>query len=178
MESKVRIAVSGKAGSGKDTFYAIAKEILEKRGKKQPENLKFARPLYDILHFAQEACGFDKEKDRKFLQWVGTEWAREKNKDVWVNIMERKILTTQNFIITDLRFLNELEMCKMNKVITVKIIRKLEFLGLNQANHQSEKDLDQVGEGKEVWDVIIENNSSLDDFRKKIETFLGDLNFV
>ena len=73
-----KIAFGGKMGVGKD----FAVEYL--RNRYSGNKLSFAKPIYDILNFAQKTCGFREEKDRQFLQFIGTEWARQKNPDIWV----------------------------------------------------------------------------------------------
>lgn len=74
----MRITFGYKAGSGKDNAMAYIKSRYP--GK----YISFASPRYQILYFAQDQLGWSREKDRKFLQWVGTEWGREREPNVWV----------------------------------------------------------------------------------------------
>jgi hypothetical protein len=106
----MRVAFGCEARVGKDTAcdYLMKKLVL-----RSPLRLSFAGALYDILYHAQRVCGFPEVKDRKFLQWVGTEWARSQDPDVWINIIRRKIESTPKdvpIIVTDLRFPNEAKM--------------------------------------------------------------------
>jgi hypothetical protein len=70
---QLKISFSGKAGSGKDVS---VKYLIDKYGGKK----FFSKPIYDILYYAQNICGFKQEKDRKFLQWIGTEWVKYKSR--------------------------------------------------------------------------------------------------
>ena len=122
------------------------------------DKFSFAKPLYDILYYAQEVAGFPKQKDRKFLQWVGTEWARQNNDRVWIN---KLLFETNNYEMTnkgeniyvsDVRFKNEFSALKKNNWILVKITRDIR----NNENHQSENDL--VDETR--WDYVIQNDGT------------------
>jgi hypothetical protein len=77
----VKIAFGYKRRVGKDTSCDC---LVEKYGGIK---LSFAEPLYKILNFAQDMCHFNKTKDRKFLQFIGTEWARTINNNVWVDLL-------------------------------------------------------------------------------------------
>ena len=64
------LAFGSQARTGKDT---ACKYLVEKYGG---TIYHFSDPLYQILHYAQEICGFDKKKDVKFcieLKIDGTE---------------------------------------------------------------------------------------------------------
>lgn len=120
MSRPVRIAFAGLMRSGKDT---AADHLLSKFGGYRK---KLADPLYDILHYAQEVAGFEHEKDRQFLQWIGTEWGRTRDKDVWVKSLLREIDrmdTVRPIFITDARFRNEFEALKAHGFILVKMTR-------------------------------------------------------
>jgi hypothetical protein len=86
----VKIAFGYKRRVGKDTScdYLI--------GKYGGIKLSFAEPLYQILYFAQDICGFEHSKDRKFLQFVGTEWARTINSDVWAELLVKKVVELEH----------------------------------------------------------------------------------
>jgi hypothetical protein len=129
--------------------------------------LSFAKPLYDILYHAQKTCGFKQEKDRKFLQWVGTEWGRNIDKNVWIRLMEEKVEENKhkNIFVSDVRFKNEFRKMKELGFILVKIVRK----GIeNNDIHASENDLLSLDDSE--WDCVIENNGSLEEFKQKLNT--------
>ena len=103
------LAFGCEARVGKDTACDYVIKKLTEDGI-ITSRLSFAGALYDILHYAQKTCGFKQSKDRKFLQWIGTEWARSQDPDVWVNIVKREIEKTPtgvHVIVTDVRFPNE-----------------------------------------------------------------------
>lgn len=160
--SRVKIAFHGKMGSGKDTGVDF---LIKKHGGTK---LTFAKPLYDILYYAQEKCGFKHEKDRKFLQFIGTEWAREIDDNIWVNLALKKLDTLSgNVYNNDCRFINELIALKNKGFICVKIKRTKvnnNRAGTGDIFHKSE-----MGLSDDLFDFVIENNNSLDDFYTQIE---------
>src|SRR6188768_1151480 len=82
---------------GKDT---VCNYLKEKYGG---TILHFSDPLYKIMYYAQDCCGFENVKDPSFLQYIGT-WARNKDPQVWVNMLEEKLLNTTNVYVADVRF--------------------------------------------------------------------------
>lgn len=101
---------------------------------------------------------------RKFLQTLGTDIVVSMDKMYWVNVVfnyiEKIIPKSHTVIITDCRQVHEIETVRSNngKVIHIK-------KNTNKSdNHITEQDL-QILEG----DIIIENNSSLEDFYKKVK---------
>lgn len=160
----LKIAFGCQARTGKDTCC----EYLQKRYGGQI--LRFSGSLYEILHHAQEVCGFEKEKDTKFLQWIGTEWAREKDPNVWVRSTLKKIDRDSNTFIADLRFENEARALKMEGFILVKVLREDRPIDRDTA-HQSEIDLlDYPG-----WDYTIHNNGSLEELYMEVEKIVDKL---
>ncbi len=174
----MKIAFGYKISSGKDTCVDY---LIEKYGG---HKISFAQHLYDILYYAQKVCGFEIEKDRKFLQWVGTEWARARDSDVWVRLTikesERikKEEINKNIYCSDVRFLNEFEALKKNGWVLIKInrpeINSDIRIGTGSISHISENMLDTV-EDKE-WDYIIDNNSSKEKLFQDLENIIKDIN--
>jgi hypothetical protein len=160
----MRIAFGYKAGSGKST---AVKYLIEKYGGIEKS---FAEPLYKILHYAQDVCHFEKTKDRQFLQYIGTEWARKKNDSVWINLLLESILFENgNIFISDLRFRNEFNVIDKKGFVTVLIIRDAS----QQLNHESENSLD----GDDVkWNYIIRNNGTLEEFYEKLDRLVAIIN--
>lgn len=172
----MKIAFGYKMGSGKDT----AVEYCVK--KYTGIHISFAKPIYDILHYAQEICGFEQKKDRQFLQYIGTEWARKKDNNVWVNLAINKTKNKSgNFYISDLRFMNEFEALKKENWVLVKLVREInkekkeERKGTGSVSHSSETSLDSVP--NENWDYIINNNSNcLEDFYLELDNLVKKIN--
>jgi len=155
----LRIAFGYQSRVGKDTACLLLQQ-------KYGGNIyNFSKSLYDILYHAQSICGFPKEKDPKFLQWVGTEWARSKDPNVWINKTFENIDWSNNCFISDLRFKNEMDYLSKNGFITIKIIRDDRPIDRNPL-HQSENDLNSAD-----WDYTIINNGSISDLEQKL-TFI------
>lgn len=165
----MKIGFGCEARVGKDT----ACNFLMSKYPHAGVQLSFAAALYNILHYAQQICGFDKGKDRKFLQWVGTEWARTIDSDVWINIVKRNIEAIPPdtaIIVTDVRFPNEADMLRSMGFTLVKINRDMDKRKDVPANtgHASETSMANY-----KWDVVIENNGTLADFYQKLDSLVS-----
>ncbi len=169
----MKIAFGYKLSSGKDTCVDY---LIKKYGGNK---IFFSKYLYDILHYAQKVCGFEIEKDRKFLQWVGTDWAREKDPDVWIKltIQESEKIADKNIYCSDVRFLNEFQALKKNGWILIKINRPENNsdirIGTGSSLHISENMLDKVDDKE--WDYIIENNSTKEDLFQNLENIIKNI---
>ena len=150
----MKIAFGCKMGVGKDTAVSY---LIEQYGG---EKISFSTPIYDILHYAQSLCGFNIEKDRDFLQYIGTEWGRRKDPDIWAKMALKNVSETNiNTYISDLRFLNEFEYMKNNGWKCVKIVRTSvdsNRQGTGSKTHISETELDNLPDDK--WDYVLTNN--------------------
>lgn len=160
----MKIAFGYKKGSGKDTCvnYLI--------NKYDGVVCSFSEPLYNILFYAQKMCGFNIEKDRFFLQNVGTNWARNKDKNVWVKLLLEKIKNikpSKNIYINDVRFINEYTALKKEGFLCIKINRNIEG---EIDKHISENELDVLEDNK--WDYIIDNNNSIEELYKKLDDII------
>lgn len=162
----MRIAFGGLMRSGKDT---AAECLVDAYGGRI---LKFADPLYEILNYAQDVVGVEHAKDRNFLQWIGTDWARTTHgKDVWCNAFLKRLRkfedlypTENNYFISDVRFPNELETAVRAGFITVYINRPNKETDA-YAGHASEAFLTSMAPS---FDYIIHNEGSLEEFKKTI----------
>jgi hypothetical protein len=165
----LKIAFGGIMGSGKDT-------CVDYLCTKYPEHtrISFAGALYDILSYAQEKCGFEKTKDRKFLQFIGTEWARSINENVWVDIVLDTDIKGIG-LLSDIRFPNEFKALKNNGWICIKVIRddtdKFERQGTGSHTHSSENSIQEIP--TKDWDIIIHNNSTKEDLYKRLDDLLS-----
>lgn len=150
------ILISGKSGSGKDTFAKFLQTYLEQNNQ---------RIL--VIHFADMVKEYAKlyykwngEKDingRQLLQQMGTNEVRAVFENYWADLVAQFIRATQDdwdyALIPDLRFLNELKRVKKfnhNKCVSVRIRRytddgeiwENDLLTEEQRQHPSETDLD------------------------------------
>lgn len=176
----VKIAFGYKRRVGKDTSCDY---LIRKYGGIK---LSFAEPLYRILYFAQDICGFEHSKDRKFLQFVGTEWARTINSDIWAELLVKKVVELEhvnslpgnlpgkgkslwseepNMFVSDLRFENEFKILKKLGFICVKIENKNLDDVDGYLNHQSDKDLDNFN----GWDYTIDNFGDLNNLYDQLD---------
>jgi dephospho-CoA kinase len=182
------IAFTGAAGSGKDTAAAI---LIEELGY---EKLSFAGSLKDALSAifgwsrdslegaTTESRIWREEEDewwsaalkrpvtpRKMLQEWGTEVGRNAfHPDIWLLSVQRKIEQNpcKKFVITDCRFENEAEALKALGARLIGIKRGERSDELMQ--HASE-----TGLPSEMLDVVVNNDGSLDEFKKKIITSIN-----
>lgn len=112
---------------------------------------------------------------REFLQKLGTEAMRNGlHYNVWVNALfadykppKMSEYNPSNWIITDLRFPNELEAVKQRNGIIIKIVRPTEKNKTTARLHPSETSLDNV-----KFDYEIINDGEIIDLIEKVKTIL------
>jgi hypothetical protein len=115
---------------------------------------------------------------REILQKVGTELFRNTlskelehiDKDIWIRSVEKTMLNDikkgfNKFVITDVRFQNELDFINNNNGITIKVVRP-SIMNNNKdyKTHMSEALIDCF-----PTDVLLINDSSLDDLYNLLE---------
>ena len=208
------IGITGLINSGKDT---IADYLTTFHGFKR---LSFAASLKDAVaavfnwdrerlegttkssrewreqvdHWWAERLGIPHLTPRWILQHWGTEVCRNAfHTDVWVASVENKLRTsTDNIVITDCRFYNEVSAIKNAGGITIRVERGpnpewyLHAINFNKGENGNlgwatgRHRLDQLGihaseysgVGLE-YDHIIENNGTIDELHKKIESIIN-----
>ena len=109
------IVISGKAGSGKDTFGALLSDSLKEMGHKT-----LITHYADLLKYiAINFFSWDGQKDkfgRDLLQHLGTDVVRANDKNFWVDFLIRVFQFFPDewdfVIIPDCRFPNEIERFK------------------------------------------------------------------
>lgn len=178
---KIIIGVSGKLGSGKNfiTTHVII-PVLEKLHKRYLE-VAFADQIkinvmtkynikYDDVYKNKTAYS------RQLLQKEGTDVGRTQDKNMWVNYISNWINVhynrgVSNFVINDVRFINEYDFVKDSRGIMIKVIapnrnnkRLVEESGGDIytfdkiSTHRSECDLDNLEDSK--YDLIIYNDTT------------------
>lgn len=163
--SRIKVAFAAQMRAGKDT---AAEFIMKKFGAR---NIKFADPIYDILAYAQQRCGIPQRKDRLFLQFIGTDWARNTiNQNIWVDTLLTSVnQEAGNIVVSDARFKNEFEVLKEAGFMVVKIerdesLRMAHESGPADELHASELDVKTyVG-----FDAIVQNNGTIAEFEAQI----------
>ena len=160
------VGVTGRAGCGKDTF---ADRLMEK--KPEFAKVSFADPIKSML---KHGLGLSKEQlygDRKeevdlrydrtpryLMQTLGTEWGRSLvGGDIWVQALENRLANTgpSNFVIPDVRFENEAELCRKHGVL----VHIDGHAKPHVREHVSEKPV-----SRPVGDIYIDNNKDLQFF--------------
>lgn len=178
---KLLIAFNGGYGSGKTT----ACELLKQRYLGLITVLKFAQPLYDIQEFAYRRIHKVHPrpahfvKDRKLLQWLGTEWGRELDQNLWVDLWKAEVraaFSSKGFEVIlndDIRFDNEADAIHAMGGIVVQIRRDNNSAhalgGTGLANHASETPL-----RPELVDRVISNNGTIEEFEKSLLEVISD----
>jgi hypothetical protein len=175
------IGITGKKFSGKDT---LAKYFIDKYGYKR---IAFADVLKDIcktiFNFSDDQLyGNKKEEEdiywkitpRKVLQFIGTELFRNQignilpliGDKIWIESVRKQILLNENqkYIITDIRFQNELDMVTELGGMTMKIRRD----NLVYDTHDSEINISTF-----IVDHEIENNNTIEELHEKINVFFN-----
>ena len=171
------VAVSGVAGSGKDTFsdYLVVDHGFCR--------LALADPL---KRFCQEVFGFTDRQlwgpsearsetalgstvtARRALQTLGTDWGRALDEDVWAKmgarIARQKSDAGKRVVVTDVRFANELAALQREGAITVRVRREAAGLRGLEAEHVSEREQLAIADGS--FDFVVDNDGPLAELRE------------
>ena len=190
-----KIAVSGKAGSGKDTFCKILSSKLYNLSCRA---IAFADPIKEIGR-----CMFPHVSHQKFfgssykrnyvipgaidnngnpltirvlLQEIG-ERGKKYNPKIWINCFDKSLQQAEEsgkqiVIASDLRFVDEFNYLKEKNFILIRIIRK----NSSDMSHISEIQQDQIKNNE--FDLVFENNDTLNDLKNKISVFADLLKSV
>jgi hypothetical protein len=193
------IAICGFQGAGKDT---IADILIKNYGFIK---LSFAGAVKDI---ASIVFGWDREmlegstpesrkireivdpwwaeklqipnlSPRYVLQYFGTDLFRNHfHRDIWLRIIERKLNSHPNIVITDCRFPNEIQLMKSYeaKLINVRRGEMPEWFD-DYANGIDRPEVLQLHSSETSWirekfDHIITNDQTIDELKDKIECLL------
>lgn len=158
------IGISGKKGSGKDTFASLlANELLAKRGLKVTlkafaDKLKQCCAILSNQHewnFYSQDCknkkaGFLSMTNRELMQKFG-DLTRQIDPDIWIKLaLDINNVNTDVLIITDVRFKNEAKAIKDRGGILIR----MESDRSEEDTHISEIDLDSYN----IFDFGIINN--------------------
>lgn len=120
---------------------------------------------------------------RKLLQLLGTDACRDIiHPNIWVNALFKdysvankhtlKETEYPNWIITDVRFPNEIKAIKDKGGIVIRLLRETKTD--IYSDHISETILDSHSN----WDYVINNNSTLEDLEEKLLFILSNINFT
>lgn len=162
------IALSGPMGSGKSTVI----DMLKTMG--YFKLIKFAGPLYEMQTEIYRIAGLPmpEPKDRKLLQWLGTDWGRSISATLWVDIWSKAALRANsygvNVVSDDCRFDNEAETVKAMSGKVVRILAepsvRADRIKLEGLNHVSE-----AGIADKYVDYTLNNNGDINFLRAQVE---------
>lgn len=171
------IAFCGAMGSGKSTAIQYLKDThLHKR----IENIKFAGPLYDMQEYCYRRIQntytrpSNFVKDRKLLQWLGTDWGRGLNPNMWTDLWKSEVsYVVENYpkaivVCDDVRFDNEATLVRQLGGVLVKIKsnKNQERIDTTSGlkNHSSES-----GIPDNKVDFVLDNEHTLEEFKNKLD---------
>lgn len=158
------IGISGKKKCGKDTIAEIIQELY---------------PNFIITHFADalklevaQATGFSvdyinthKDNFRLILQGWGTDFRRKiYSDDYWLKKTDEFISPVnihKDFIISDVRFQNEVDYVKSHNGILIRVERHLDY----SDSHISETALDSY----DKWDYKIVNDGTILELKEQVQ---------
>jgi hypothetical protein len=186
------VAVGGPAGAGKDTIadhlvtkgfcklsfadeiykrvsdaYGVDEALLRRRDTKEMPSSLFSPIMCEEVParkmFTQLAGdGNTWLSPRKVLQWWGTEYGRNTDDEVWVNIVKEQLDNKKDYVIADLRFEVEWRMLKGKGAQIWKVLREpLPPV----SSHVSE----------EYWrimpaDILLDNNSTAESLLRRVDS--------
>lgn len=174
------IAFTGLMGSGKTTAVEQIRLLAGNRGL-QVQNLKLAQPLYDIQNFIYDRVSDahfaspTMKKDRKLLQFLGTEWGRTTlGYDIWVNLWQKEANRLQHggvdiLLCDDIRFENEAKAVKDAGGLIIKLVSNSADTRIDTKSGIN-KHASEAGVSNEYIDYMIENNGTLEDLRSSLLT--------
>lgn len=178
------IGFSGSMGSGKSTAIDFLKTL-----NCNVINVKFAQPLYDMQEYVYkriESVYSRPEnfiKDRKLLQWLGTEWGRETiSKNIWLDLWKEKVrqyfehTSSPIIVCDDIRFDNEAEAVHSVGGYVVRILSNKNEERIDTkaglSKHASESGID-----KKLVDYDITNDGTISEFQLAIRNLFGLINY-
>ena len=118
------------------------------------------------------------EKDRGLLQYLGTDWARKWDKNVWVRGLQNKIKPNNLYVVTDCRFMNEFKAFPDWYSVYIDCpddIRKERLLkrdgSFNEEllHHSSEQEIKSIGR---KCDFTIDNSGDLEAYGKIVKAIV------
>ncbi len=169
-------SLCGRMRSGKDS---IADYLIKEFGYKK---LSFAQALKEEVSKAV-GCTVEEMNEeplrsqiRPVLQVWGTEFRRNQNPDYWVAKLRDKItdsLEVTPYVVTDVRFLNEIEMLRSYEFVIVHV------------DMDEEETIDYLlSQGKELNEALnllrhpSENEWKKAVFDERVESVMGDLPYL
>ncbi len=172
------IGFTGGMGCGKSTAIEQLENFLPIKQRVRIKLIKFAAPLYDMQEYIYRRISkvyersADFKKDRKLLQWLGTDFGREIDKELWVKLWKADAIgwhaiSGYTVVSDDVRFDNEAQAIKDMGGYVIKIVRndntKHAEGGTGIANHASEAGID-----KKLVDFVVHNDDTVEVYKARL----------
>ncbi len=181
------IGFNGGMGCGKSTAIQALKDFVFPRDVLL---VKFAQPLYDMQEFVYRRISSvhtrpdDFKKDRKLLQWLGTDWGRDTiSQDLWVSIWQAEVADLRTWhkdpiiVCDDVRFDNEAEVLKNLGGHVIKIVRQDNTAhaigGEGIVGHKSESGISVA-----LTDFTVHNDSTLLEFERRLVGCFKEIKYI
>lgn len=179
------IGLGHKKRVGKDTFAQILIQEAERRGIKT-NRVSFAAKLYEICNELYGWCGQKRKEDydgefgheketplpvigkspRQILIEVGN-LLRTVYPDTWIAYALNALPINSVSVITDVRYPNEAVAIKKRGGLLIKVTRDSAPVGTDVA--------DTALDGWDGWDLVIDNDGTLEELRFKANRVLDNL---
>lgn len=177
-----KIALSGKAGSGKDLAARLIIEEICSQTKCLKSDIKkiaLANPVKEIAQImfpvikSIDLYGNSKNRAnvilnenftiRQLLLDIGTKFGRSYNDNIWLNVFDERIKNlNKHIIVTDCRFFNEIQHMKEKEFCCIRIKRDSKL----KIDHITESGQDNINDSN--FDYILDNNGSVNDLKLEI----------
>ena len=177
------IGISGKIGSGKSEVAKIIKELYPQFDFKIVAFADKLRDVYEIITNEKIASGKDYSQEwkldkapylnisrRQVLQGVGDGLRNIIDQDIWVNALVTSFNIGENYIVHDVRYLNELKRLEGLGGKIIRVIRNNNIIG-NNGTHVSDLALDDY-----EMDVIF-NFSDLVELKNSVKEYFDEYLF-
>lgn len=191
----IKIAISGKAGSGKNTVASIIGKDILKLNEEDYRISAFANKIKEFTEILFPGCskdslyGASELRQNKIISKVNKvipttvtyrqatldigKLGRTYNPAFWVAHEALNYMcappNTKAYMIADLRFIEEYEWAKANDFAVVRVKRG----NLIKIDDVSETEQDKLSD--DMFDMIIENNGSIEELQDKIALGLDKL---
>lgn len=167
MSKPTILAFTGAMGTGKST----AINHVQYQPPQNAKLIKFAQPLYDMQRLIYQRVGKPEVKDRKLLQWLGTEWGRSISETLWIDLWRKEVYKAlaQDIIVLvdDCRFDNEAKAIKALGGKVVRLVGKTDKRDVVRGG--LEKHASESGLSPELIDFTLPNNSTKKAFLDNVE---------
>ena len=152
----------------------VCQSILDRLSKKvSHEDLYSSLVKWADDFYKESRKGGEGVSPRRALQSFGTDWGRKAYRDMWVDLLwssYESSLESQDIVISDLRFLNELESIRTKGGHLIKVSRKSKESWLGVLNHISEQEQTHIPES--MFNFVICNDGSYNELYNKVDDYM------